>query len=125
MFSAMVNLFRPKPLTRTRILLAVAVAVVADGAQFAAGPFGWVGFDQAVDVVAMLITSWLLGFHFLLLPTFVLELVPVVGELPTWTGCVGAVILLRKRTPATDAPPVQTPPSLPGEAHPPRLPDAE
>jgi len=98
MFCAMANPFRAKPLTRTRIGLAIAVAVIADGIQFAAGPLGWVGFDQVVDVIATLVTCLLLGFHPLLLPTFVLELIPVIGELPTWTACVGAVIILRKRS---------------------------
>jgi hypothetical protein len=31
------------------------------------------------------------------LPTFVVELVPVLEDLPTWTACVAAVIALRKR----------------------------
>ena len=39
----------------------------------------------------------MIGFHWLLLPTFVLELVPVLEDLPTWTACVIAVIALRKR----------------------------
>jgi len=45
----------------------------------------------------MVLTSWLIGFHWLLLPTFVLELVPVLEDLPTWTACTIAVIALRKR----------------------------
>jgi hypothetical protein len=44
----------------------------------------------------MVLTSWLIGFHWLLLPTFVLELVPVLEDLPTWTACTIAVIVLRK-----------------------------
>ena len=35
----------------------------------------------------MILTSWVIGFHFLLLPTFVIELVPVLDDLPTWTAC--------------------------------------
>lgn len=103
----MTNPFRAKPLTHTRLALAIGVAVISDGIQFAAGPLGWVGFVQVVDVVAMIITSLLLGFHPLLLPTFVMELVPGITMLPTWTGCVGAVILLRKRSQAA-TPPVVT-----------------
>ena len=45
----------------------------------------------------MLLTMWALGFHWLLLPTFVVELFPAVDMLPTWTACVIAVIALRKR----------------------------
>jgi hypothetical protein len=33
----------------------------------------------------------------LLLPTFVLEFLPVADMLPAWTGCVAVVIALRKR----------------------------
>jgi hypothetical protein len=84
-------------LTTTRIVTSLIVAVVADGLQLALGPFGWVFGDQIIDVVAMVLTTWLLGFHVLLLPTFVVELLPIADMLPTWTGCVIAVIALRKR----------------------------
>lgn len=89
------RLFRVPRLTRLRIVLALAVAVVADGLQFLLGllPFA----DQAIDVVAMVLTSWTIGFHWLLLPTFAVEFVPLLDELPTWTACVVAVIALRKR----------------------------
>jgi hypothetical protein len=119
----MANLLRAQPLTHLRVGLAIAVAAVADLIQFLAGPMGWVGFDQAVDFVAMVLTILLLGFHVLLLPTFILELVPVVGELPTWTGCVGAVILLRKRAEraaeAVPSPAPGAPPLAPKPSHPP------
>lgn len=88
---------RPPYLTRGRIIFALAAAVVADGLQFLTGPLGWVGLDQVIDVIAMVLTMWALGFHWLLLPTFALELVPVLDDLPTWTACVIAVIALRKR----------------------------
>jgi hypothetical protein len=89
------RLLRVPGLTRVRIVLALAIAVVADGLQFL---FGLVPFvDQAIDVVGMVLTSWVLGFHWLLLPTFVVKLVPLLDELPTWTACVVAVIALRKR----------------------------
>jgi hypothetical protein len=91
------RLYRMPQLTRLRIVLALAVAVIADGLQFLLGPFGWPGADQAIDVVTMGLTSWVIGFHWLLLPTFVVECIPVLDELPTWTACVIAVIALRKR----------------------------
>lgn len=90
------RLTAPK-LTRRRIALALLVALAADGLQI---PFVIPPAPEIIDVVAMLLTVWLLGFHVLLLPTFVVELVPVVGMLPTWTACVGAVIALRKRAEA-------------------------
>ncbi len=91
------RLCRVPPMTRLRIFLALAIAMVADGLQFILGPLGWPGADQATDVVAMGLTSWVIGFHWLLLPTFALEFVPLLDELPTWTACVIAVIALRKR----------------------------
>ncbi len=91
------RLFRVPRLTRVRMVLALTTAVLADGLQLLLGFFGWAGADQAIDVAAMGLTSWLIGFHWLLLPTFVLELVPLVADLPTWTACTVAVIALRKR----------------------------
>jgi len=89
--------FRVPRLTRTRIILALAVAVVADGLQFLTGPFGWIFGDQVIDVIAMVLMIWLIGFHWLLLPTFMVEFIPLLDELPTWTACVIAVMALRKR----------------------------
>ncbi len=104
------SIFRVPVLTRTRSILALVVAVIADGLQFLFGPLGWAFIDQAIDVVAMALTMWILGFHILLLPTFVVELVPVLEDLPTWTACVAVVIALRKRDQrAVPAPPPDKP----------------
>ncbi len=89
--------FAAPQLTRTRIVFALVIAVIADALQFFLGPLGWVIVDGLIDAVAMALTIWLLGFHWLLLPTFFVELIPVVDMLPTWSGCVIAVIALRKR----------------------------
>ena len=83
--------------TRARIRTAYGIAIGTDVLQFVLGPFGWAFADEILDVAAMLLTTRVLGFHPLLLPTFVLELVPVADMLPTWTGCVALVIALRKR----------------------------
>jgi hypothetical protein len=101
-------LSRTPQLTRTRIVIALAIAVMADGLQFLLGPFAWVFVDQAVDVMAMGLTGWVIGFHWLLLPTFALELFPVVDALPTWTACVIAVIAIRKREQRAALPPIST-----------------
>lgn len=87
----------PTALTGWRIGLALTIAVTADALQIALFPVAWTFAQSAVDVVAMLLTICLLGFHLLLLPTFVIEFIPVADMLPTWTGCVVAVIALRKR----------------------------
>jgi hypothetical protein len=83
--------------------------VVADGLQLLLGPLGWVFFDEVIDGIAMIATSWLLGFHLLLLPTFAVEFIPVIDLLPTWTGCVGLLIAMRKREQAAQPPPLPPP----------------
>lgn len=88
----------PPELTRKRTVFALAVALAIDGLQFGLGPFGWVFVDEGLDVLGMVVISWAIGFHALLLPTFLIELIPGPDMLPTWTGCTAAVILLRHRT---------------------------
>ena len=91
------RLFQRPPLTTARVRLAYGIAVVTDVLQFVLGPMGWFAADQALDVIAAAATWRVLGFHPLLLPTFVLELIPLADMLPTWTGCVALVVALRKR----------------------------
>lgn len=90
------NPFASRPLTRGRIALAIVVAGATDALQIGLGPLGWTFLDEIADVAAMAVISLLIGFHPLLLPTFVLEIVPLVDMLPTWTACTGAVILWRR-----------------------------
>jgi hypothetical protein len=92
-------------LTQSRINTAYAVAVATDVVQFALGPFGWWMADEVLDVIAAAVMWRLLGFHPLLLPTFMIELVPIVDMLPTWTGCVALVISARKAKQGVDPPP--------------------
>ena len=103
------SFFRVPHLTRMRMALAMAVAVVADGLQLLLASFGWFGLDQLIDGVAMVLVSWIVGFHILLLPTFIIELVPVLEDLPTWTACTAAVIALRKREQSNHPPPAPPP----------------
>lgn len=124
MISKINNLFRPERLSRERMVVAVLIAVMADGLQlmFQAIP----GAPEIIDVIAMAMTVWLLGFHLLLLPTFALEFIHFVDALPTWTACVLAVIALRKREQPV-APPVIPPADESGSAispPPPPLPPA-
>ena len=95
----------PPILTKQRIWAAYAVAVAADALQFILGPFGWAMADEVLDVLAAGATWSLLGFHPLLLPTFVVEFMPIVDMLPTWTGCVALVVGLRKKQQAAVPPP--------------------
>jgi hypothetical protein len=87
---------RPE-LTRWRVALALVIAMSADAIQIFLGPLGWPFADEFIDVVTMFATTLLVGFHVLLLPTFIIEFIPVVGMLPTWTGCLVAVIAMRRR----------------------------
>ncbi len=108
------KLLQPPRITPVRMILSLAVAIVTDVLQFvlgALGPLGWI-VDDGLDAVAMVLTTWILGFHLLLLPTFVVKLVPVAEELPTWTACVVAVIALRKRDQAAPSIPSMNDPAL-------------
>ena len=87
----------PPRITRSDIRFAYAVGASIDAAQLLLGPFGWEGFDEILDAIAMVVISRLIGFHPLLLPTFVLEFIPAADMLPTWTGCVALVVRSRKR----------------------------
>jgi len=87
----------PSRLTHADVRLAYVVAVTVDVAQFLLGPFGWAGLDEILDAVAMVVISRLIGFHPLLLPTFVLEFVPFTDMLPMWTGSVALVVRARRR----------------------------
>jgi len=90
-------MFHEPVLTRNRVRVAYAIAVTTDALQFFLGPLGWAFSDEILDVVAMTLTWGILGFHPLLLPTFVVEFLPIADLLPTWTGCVALVVALRKR----------------------------
>jgi hypothetical protein len=93
------SLFTSEPpvLTRSRVWTAYGVGVATDALQFLMGPLGWAGADEVLDVIASVLVWRVLGFHPLLLPTFLIELLPITDMLPTWTGCVALVIALRRR----------------------------
>jgi hypothetical protein len=95
----------PARLTRGRMLCAIAIAVAADVLQIMLVPLMWTFAQSLVDVVAMALVVLVLGFHPLLLPTFIIELIPGVDVIPTWTGCVIAVLALRKSAERKAAPP--------------------
>jgi len=95
-----------KPLlTQSRIIVAFAIAVIADIIQFpitvgeATGFFSIPGelTDFLVDCVVMVATTKLLGFHWMFLPTLFVEVIPGLDLLPTWTACVAYVLWLRKK----------------------------
>ena len=106
------QIFQSRVLTRERVRLAYAVAVTTDVLQLLLGPFGWAFADELLDVTAMTLTWRLIGFHPLLLPTFVLEFLPVADMLPTWTGCVAIVVAIRKRQQASMPTPLDSGPVI-------------
>ena len=90
-------LFPTPALTQHRVRLAYGIAITADVLQWVLGPVGWAFADEILDVAAMAAIAPVIGFHPLLLPAFVLEFLPVVDLVPTWTACVALVVALRKR----------------------------
>lgn len=96
-FDKLMDILPSPQLTRGRIVCAMMIAVIADFLQIVMLPVAWTFAQQVIDVIAMALTVLTIGFHLLLLPTFVIEFIPGVDMLPTWTGCVIAVIALRKR----------------------------
>ena len=101
----------PPVLTRSRVWTAYGVAVATDALQFVLGPFGVGRTDEVLDVIASVLVWRLLGFHPLLLPTFLLEFLPLTDLLPTWTGCVALVVGLR-RSQQIGAPPTGSGPII-------------
>lgn len=84
--------------------LAMAIAIVLDLVQAPAQVATLSGVlalpveavDIGLDVFAGLLFTRLLGFHWALAPTFLLEALPFVDVAPTWTACVWLVINARK-----------------------------
>jgi len=111
-FDKLMDILPSPQLTRGRIICALIFAVLADFLQIVLLPVAWTFAQQFIDLAAMALTMLTIGFHLLLLPTFVIEFIPGVDMLPTWTGCVIAVIALRKRgqssgpTVTSNSPPV-------------------
>ena len=96
---------QPPPLTGSRVRLAYVIAVATDVLQLLLGPVGWAFADEILDVAATILLWRVIGFHPLLLPTFILEFLPITDMLPTWTVCVVLVVALRRRQQISSPPP--------------------
>lgn len=77
--------------TPSRVRAAWIIALLADATQIVLLPFTatlstW--GDKPLDVVVMLALWRLLGWHWVLLPSFLVELFPYVDVAPTWTLAV-------------------------------------
>lgn len=94
-------------LTRRRMVAAFTVAVIADVLEIPITVAENVSLgallvpaeaaDVFLDCVVMAVMTKLLGFHWLFLPSFLVEVVPELDLLPTWVGCVAVVVWQRKR----------------------------
>jgi hypothetical protein len=73
----------------TRIRAARAVAISADVLQIAVFPLFAEGFisplDDALDVLVCLVLTWLVGWYYAFLPSFIVKVVPMMDLAPTWT----------------------------------------
>jgi hypothetical protein len=95
---------KPK-LTRNRIIVAYAIAVIAEVLEFpiAAAEATLIGAPEGefaafvLDCIVMGAMTKLLGFHWMFLPTFCVEVIPGLDLLPTWVGCVAFVVWQRKK----------------------------
>jgi len=93
-----------KQITRASVTVVMVAALIADVLQMPAtlamisGIFTLEGvaIDLLIDLFMAGLTTCLLGFHWALLPTCVIEAVPVLEAAPTWTGCVSFVAWRRR-----------------------------
>lgn len=86
-----------------RVLAARLVAIAADLLQLGILPA--TPLVEVLDVVVAVILISLLGWHWVFLPSIVLEAIPFVGAVPTWTA---SVLLATRKLPVT-------PPEIPRE----------
>jgi hypothetical protein len=90
----------PGDIPRSRFLLALFIAIVADGLSIFAEaimPLEW-----ALDIVTALTLFAILGRRWQLLPALVAEAIPFVAAFPSWVLVVVAVQMSqRKPTPST------------------------
>jgi hypothetical protein len=93
------------PLTPRRIWIARALAVLVDLAQVALLPAELTPLNNAIDVVTAAVMVALVGWHWAFLPTFLVELVPFVDLVPSWTLAVVIATQGGSAAPPTALPP--------------------
>lgn len=91
--------------TRARMRGALVLAITADLVQMVMSPLVVEGaaspIDDVLDVVVGGVLSWLLGWHWEFLPSFLAKLVPGVDLFPLWTLAVANVYRKSNRGPIT------------------------
>jgi hypothetical protein len=103
------NLLAKPELTKKRIVAAFTIAVIADILEFpivAAENLSLGALllpaeaaDVFLDFIVMVAMTKVLGFHWLFLPSFLVEAVPDLSLFPTWVGCVAYVVWQRRKEP--------------------------
>jgi hypothetical protein len=80
---------RATNVSRNRIWLARAIAVGADAMQLGIFPLFAEGFasplNMITDVVVAGVMTFLVGFHIAFVPSFLIEMFPMIDLAPTWT----------------------------------------
>jgi hypothetical protein len=89
----------------TRMRAAMSVAIIADLLQIFVFPLFIEGaaspMDDVLDVCVGGVLSYLLGWHWEFLPSFLAKLVPGVDLVPLWSLAVGNVFRKSKQLPVT------------------------
>ncbi len=79
-------------ISKRRIATARAIAICADLLQIGLFPLFSPGLisplDDALDVVVCLALTFLVGWHFSFLPSFLIKVLPMFDLAPTWTIAV-------------------------------------
>jgi len=100
-----------------RIWAARAIAMAADLAQIAIFPAFSEGalspVNDALDVAVAAALSALVGWHWVFLPSFLSELIPMWDLVPTWTAAVWYVTSGSAPGPAAPSARVEPPPRPP------------
>ncbi|MCC6927762.1 MAG: hypothetical protein IT359_02115 [Gemmatimonadaceae bacterium] len=101
-------------MTRNRILAARILAVTADAIQLGIWPL-FVGgatspVNDVLDVAVGAAMVWLVGWHWVFIPSFAAELIPFVDMAPTWTV---AVMIATRSKGDQSLPAAPTPGTLP------------
>ena len=99
-------------LTTNRIRSAYAVAAATDLLQLVIGPSAGSAQTKSSISSQPVPHGGFSGSIRLLLPTFMIEFLPMADVLPTWTGCVALVVAARK---ARQGGVVDPPPPGPGQ----------
>jgi hypothetical protein len=91
----------------TRVWIARGIAVAADFLQIVAFPLFLPGvaspWSNALDLAVAGAMTWLVGWHWAFLPSFVAEIVPGLDLVPTWTAAAFYVTRGRGRPAPPDS----------------------